>query len=162
METSSYHSNQSSWTNIIKNTNFVQTNVISMYAKFQLHPPYGFWEEDFWIFFSKIYPLCCYSNQTNKVIFTKVALNVKDYSINIWTSTRQNVPSDILTLLVESSKKRKNDVICVIEIRLYLWSLNTGLPNEWVLKHIYCQYFELSALVLAHKTYNVPICIVKL
>ena len=38
METSSYHSNQNSWTKTIKNTNFVQTNVISMYAKFQLHP----------------------------------------------------------------------------------------------------------------------------
>ena len=25
-------------------------------------------------FFSKIYPLCCYSNQTNEVIFTRVAL----------------------------------------------------------------------------------------
>ena len=38
METSSYHSNQSSWTKTIKNTNFVQANVISMYAQFQLHP----------------------------------------------------------------------------------------------------------------------------
>ena len=26
---------------------------IYMYAKFQLHAPYGFWEEDFWIFFFK-------------------------------------------------------------------------------------------------------------
>ena len=24
---------------------------MNIYAKFQLHPPYGFWEEDFWIFF---------------------------------------------------------------------------------------------------------------
>ena len=29
-------------------------NVMNLYAKFQLHPPYGCWEEDFWIFFSKI------------------------------------------------------------------------------------------------------------
>ena len=29
-------------------------NVMNIYAKFQLHPPYGFWEEDFLIFFSKI------------------------------------------------------------------------------------------------------------
>ena len=43
---------------------------------------------------------------------------------------RQNVPSDILTLEVKSRKKRKNDVICVKEITLYLISLNTGLPNE--------------------------------
>ena len=26
---------------------------MNIYAKFQLHPPYGFWEEDFLIFFSK-------------------------------------------------------------------------------------------------------------
>ena len=42
--------------------------------------------------FSKIYPLCCYSNQTNKVIFTKVALNVKDYSINIYVKTKFKYP----------------------------------------------------------------------
>ena len=24
---------------------------MNMYAKFQLHPPYGFWGEDFWMFF---------------------------------------------------------------------------------------------------------------
>ena len=24
---------------------------MNIYPKFQLHPPYGFWEEDFWIFF---------------------------------------------------------------------------------------------------------------
>ena len=41
METSSYHSNQSSWTKTIKNTNIVQANVISMYAKFQLQPDNG-------------------------------------------------------------------------------------------------------------------------
>ena len=39
---------------------------------------------------------------------------------DICTSTRQNVPSDILTILVESSKKRKNDIIYVLEITLYL------------------------------------------
>ena len=53
MEISSYHSNQSSRTKTIKNTNFVQANVISMYAKFQLHPPYGFWEDFLNIFFQK-------------------------------------------------------------------------------------------------------------
>ena len=35
-----------------KNTIYVEANVMmNIYAKFQLHPPYGFWEEDFWIFF---------------------------------------------------------------------------------------------------------------
>ena len=42
MGTISCHSNQSSYPNGIKNTTFVETNVLSMYAKFQLHPPYGF------------------------------------------------------------------------------------------------------------------------
>ena len=59
-----------------------------------------------YFFFSKIYPLCCYSNKTNKVIFTKVALNVKDYSINIYVKTKFKYPQpdnrfsgEIFTLL---------------------------------------------------------------
>ena len=38
----SCHSNQSSYQTGIKNTTFVEANVLRMYAKFQLHPPYGF------------------------------------------------------------------------------------------------------------------------
>ena len=38
----SCHSNQSSYPTGMKNTNFVEANVLSMYAKFQLHPPYSF------------------------------------------------------------------------------------------------------------------------
>ena len=38
----SCHSNQSSYPTGIKNTTIVEANVLSMYAKFQLHPPYGF------------------------------------------------------------------------------------------------------------------------
>ena len=52
METLSCHSNQSGWATAIKNNIFVEANVMNMYAKFQLHPPYDFWEE-FWIFFRK-------------------------------------------------------------------------------------------------------------
>ena len=37
-----------------KNILYVEANVMNIYAKFQLHPPYSFWEEDFLIFFSKI------------------------------------------------------------------------------------------------------------
>ena len=48
METISYHSNQSSNQTGIKNIPLVEGNVPSKYAKFQLHPPYGFREEDFW------------------------------------------------------------------------------------------------------------------
>ena len=47
MGTISCHSNQSSYLTGIKNTTFVEANVLSMYAKFQLHPPYGFCKEDF-------------------------------------------------------------------------------------------------------------------
>ena len=42
MGTISCHSNQSSYPTGIKNTTFVEANVLSMYAKFQLHSPYGF------------------------------------------------------------------------------------------------------------------------
>ena len=42
MGTISWHSNQSSYPTGIKNTTYVEANVLSMYAKFGLHPPYGF------------------------------------------------------------------------------------------------------------------------
>ena len=38
---------------IIKNTIYVEANVMNMSAKFQLHPPYGFWGGDLLIFFRK-------------------------------------------------------------------------------------------------------------
>ena len=50
METLSCHTNESIWAMTIKNKIYVKAN---MYAKFQLHSPYGFWGEDFWIFFQK-------------------------------------------------------------------------------------------------------------
>ena len=50
---------------------------MNMYAKFQLHPPYGFWGEDFWIFFSKIFPL--YGNQSNSAIWTKFIWIVEEH-----------------------------------------------------------------------------------
>ena len=74
METLSCHSNQSSGTRTIKHTNFVEANIISMYAKFQLHPSaLQLVRRKFLNIFSKINPLRCYSNQTNKAILTKVA-----------------------------------------------------------------------------------------
>ena len=42
METSSCHINQSFYPTEIKNITFVEGNVLSKYAKFRLHPPYGF------------------------------------------------------------------------------------------------------------------------
>ena len=38
------------------------------YAKFQRHPPNGFWEEEFLIYFSKIQPFGCYGNQSKSAI----------------------------------------------------------------------------------------------
>ena len=37
-----------------KNIIYVAANVTNMYAKFQLHPPYSFWGEDFEYFFENL------------------------------------------------------------------------------------------------------------
>ena len=37
-----------------KNTSYVEDNNTNIYAKFRLHPPYDFWEEDFEYFFSEV------------------------------------------------------------------------------------------------------------
>ena len=72
-----------------KNIIYVETNIMIMYAKFQLHSPFDFWGEDFLIFFfSKIYPLCCHGNQSNSAVWTKFIWIVEDYSRNI--SVKQN------------------------------------------------------------------------
>ena len=42
METLSCHSNESTRATAIKNIIYVETKFMNMYAKFQLHPPYGF------------------------------------------------------------------------------------------------------------------------
>ena len=47
MEILSCHSNESTWATTIKNIVYVEANVMNMYAKFHLHPSYGFLEEDF-------------------------------------------------------------------------------------------------------------------
>ena len=52
MGTISCHSNQSSYRTGIKNTTYVEVNVLSMYAKFRLHPVYGL-REDFKTFLRK-------------------------------------------------------------------------------------------------------------
>ena len=53
MGTISCDSNQSSYPTEIKHIIYDEANVLSMYAKFQLHSPYGFRQEDFLIFFRK-------------------------------------------------------------------------------------------------------------
>ena len=42
MEILRCHSNESTWATTIKNVIYVEANVMNIYAKFQLHPPYGF------------------------------------------------------------------------------------------------------------------------
>ena len=42
METLSCHSNKSTLATTIKNVIHVEANVMNIYAKFQLHPLYGF------------------------------------------------------------------------------------------------------------------------
>ena len=42
MKTLSCHSNETTWATTIKNKIYVETDVMNMYAMFQLHPPYGF------------------------------------------------------------------------------------------------------------------------
>ena len=57
METTciSCHNNQILFGPEQKNTIYVEANVLSMYAKFQLHTPYGLCEEDFLIFFKNLH-----------------------------------------------------------------------------------------------------------
>ena len=43
--------NENTQATVIKNTIYVEANIINVYAKFQLHPQYGFQEEDFFFFF---------------------------------------------------------------------------------------------------------------
>ena len=47
----------------MKHTIYVETNVMNMYAKFQLHPPYDFWEEDFFRKFSLSVGMATNQNQ---------------------------------------------------------------------------------------------------
>ena len=42
MGTLSFHSNKGTWATTIKNILYVEANVMNIYTKFQLHPPYGF------------------------------------------------------------------------------------------------------------------------
>ena len=53
MKTLSCHSNENTWAMAIKNIIFVEANVMNISAKFQLNAPYGFWGDDFVIFFRK-------------------------------------------------------------------------------------------------------------
>ena len=70
--TISFDSNQNSHRTRIKNTTYIAANVLSMYAKFRLHPPYSFGEEDFLTFLRKFILFAALTNQSNSPIWTKV------------------------------------------------------------------------------------------
>ena len=53
----------------------------------------------FLIFFSKTYPLCRPVNQSNQAIWTKVARNMEDYSINIFVKKKSNIPNDLAKIV---------------------------------------------------------------
>ena len=58
-----------------------------MYAKFQFHPPYGFWGEDFWIFFQNftLY-VAMATNQIQQFGFIWI---VEAYSRNIFVKKKK-------------------------------------------------------------------------
>ena len=94
METLTCHSSQSAWATAITNNTFVEAIVRNNSAKFQLYPPNSWGGVDFWIFFSKIYPLCCHGNQSNSAIWTKFIWIVEDYSRNISVKKYLNICSE--------------------------------------------------------------------
>ena len=53
MENLSCHRNESTQATAIKKNIFVAANAMNITTKFQLYPPYGFWGDDFLLFFRK-------------------------------------------------------------------------------------------------------------
>ena len=72
MENRICHSNQSSNSVGIKNTIYVEANVLSMYAELQLHPPYGSEEKVFSYYFRKFTLHVVPATNQIKQIWTKV------------------------------------------------------------------------------------------
>ena len=90
----SCHSNESTLATT-KNAIYVEANVMNIYAKFQLQPPYGFWEEDFYIFFFfKILAFRLPWQPIISAISTKFIWLVKDYSRTISVNFFQNICSN--------------------------------------------------------------------
>ena len=66
--------------NCNKNTILIEANAMNISTKFQLHPPCGFWGDDF---SPQIKHFGCQGNQSNSEVCTKIICLVEDYSINI-------------------------------------------------------------------------------
>ena len=77
----------------IKNRNFVEANVMNISAQFQLHPPYGFWGDDFVTFFCKfnIYPFGYNGNPSSSEVWTK--FNQVIYSSPLYQLTKFQAPA---------------------------------------------------------------------
>ena len=67
---------------------------MSMYARFQLHPPYGFLRRRCLNIFPNIYHLCCHGNKSNSGIWTKFIWMIEDYSRNISVKKNLNTCSE--------------------------------------------------------------------
>ena len=99
IETLSCHSNKRKWATAIKNTSFVETNIMNSSAKFLLHSPYGFWEmifEYLFVFFFKfIEPFGCHGNQSNSEDWIKMIYLIEDNWRNISVKLCQNICCEI-------------------------------------------------------------------
>ena len=85
METLSRHSNESTWATTIKNTIYVEANVMNMYAKFSFISLTASEEKIFEYFFEN-YPFSddAFLLISNSAIWTKFIWIVEDYSRNIF------------------------------------------------------------------------------
>ena len=82
METLSCHSYETTWATAVKNNFFVEANVMNISEKFQLHLPYVFWVDAFWIFFMNLSFQLPWQ-PINLAVWTKFICLVEDYSRNI-------------------------------------------------------------------------------
>ena len=65
----------------MKNFIFVEANAINISAKVQLYPPYGFWGDDFWIFFLEF--RLSVALATNQIQSFGQNMCNSDYGVNI-------------------------------------------------------------------------------
>ena len=95
MGTISCHSNQSSYPTGIKNTSYIEANVLCIiyYVCKVLAPsPLWFLRRYLNMILTKIDPFSHPDNQSNSPIWTKVVRNVAKYSINISVKKIQIIP----------------------------------------------------------------------
>ena len=94
MGTISCHRNQSSYPSGIKNTTFVEANVPKHVCQDSASSPLWSLRRRFLNIFTKIDPFYRPDNQSDSPIWTKVARNVEDCSINISVKKIPNIPNE--------------------------------------------------------------------